>query len=223
MTSRREELAANLAEVLEAVDPYSPTLIVVTKTYPLSDVEILNQLGANNFGENRSDEGFAKSQAIKAQSKSSNWHYQGEIQSKKIKEILSWADCIHSLDDLRHAEKIDRVLQENSSSINAFLQLSLDGDSSRGGLIESDLFPAAEALNKYRSIDLLGLMCVPPVDMEPALAYAQIASLHQRFSAEFPDSKSLSAGMSGDYMIALDHGATHIRVGSKILGERDYD
>ena len=216
MTSRREELAANLAEVLEAVDPYSPTLIVVTKTYPLSDVEILNQLGANNFGENRSDEGFAKSQAIKAQSKSSNWHYQGEIQSKKIKEILSWADCIHSLDDLCHAEKIDRVLQENSSSINAFLQLSLDGDSSRGGLIESDLFPAAEALNKYRSIDLLGLMCVPP-------AYAQIASLHQRFSAEFPDSKSLSAGMSGDYMIALDHGATHIRVGSKILGERDYD
>ena len=223
MTTRREELATNLSEVQKAVESYAPTLIVVTKTYPISDVEILSQLGVENFGENRSDEGFAKSQSLEAQSIKTTWHYQGEIQSKKIKEILSWADWIHSLDDLGHAEKINRVLQESGSRIKAFLQLSLDGDSSRGGLVESEIFAAASAIDQYLAIDLAGLMCVPPVELEPASAYSQIAAIHRRFTSEFPDSPNLSAGMSGDYMIALDHGATHIRVGSKILGERHYD
>jgi len=217
MTSRQAELETNLRAVESEIAPYSPTLIVVTKTYPVSDVEILAGLGVKNFGENRSSEGLEKSAAVPA-----HWHYQGEIQSKKIREILSWSSCIHSLDNLAHAEKIERALSESGGEIELFLQLSLDGDPARGGLRESDLFELAGKVAQMTGINLLGIMSVPPVTQEPAIAFAEIAAVHQRFIAEYPDSRSLSAGMSGDYLIALDHGATHIRVGSKILGSRQY-
>ncbi len=217
MSSRALELESNLREVESEVAPYAPTLIVVTKTYPISDVEILHKLGASNFGENRSSEGLEKSSAIDA-----TWHYQGEIQGKKIREILSWADCLHSLDSQSHLEKIARVLEETQGSIDLFLQLSLDGDPERGGLKEADLFTLAEKVSEIEEINLLGIMSVPPVSHIVAAAFSEIGAIHQRFIAAFPDSPALSAGMSGDYMIALEHGATHIRVGSKILGARQY-
>jgi pyridoxal phosphate enzyme (YggS family) len=216
MSNRHEELEHNLRRVEAEIAPFDPTLIVVTKTYPVSDVEILHSLGVKNFGENRSDEGLAKSSLVDAR-----WHYQGEIQSKKIKEILSWADYIHSLDNLAHAQKIERSLGDEQ--IEVFLQLSLDGDPERGGLIESELFELARTISAIPNISLLGVMSVPPVAMEVDSAFAAISKVHQRFIAEFPDATALSAGMSGDYLIALNHGATHIRVGSKILGARQYD
>lgn len=217
MTHRHEELEANLREVEAEIASYAPTLIVVTKTYPVSDVEILHGLGVRDFGENRSSEGLEKSSAVKG-----SWHYQGEIQSKKIKEILSWSTCIHSLDNPSHMEKISRTLQESQSQIDLFLQLSLDGDPERGGLQEADLFSLAEKISGITEINLLGIMSVPPVDYEPGAAFEEIGATHQRFIRDFPDSLLLSAGMSGDYMLALEHGATHIRVGSKILGARTY-
>jgi pyridoxal phosphate enzyme (YggS family) len=217
VSARQGELEVNLRKVESEVASYSPTLIVVTKTYPVSDVEFLAQLGVNNFGENRSSEGVEKSAHVPA-----TWHYQGEIQSKKIKEILTWADCIHSLDNLAHAQKIERALGETGGAVDLFLQLSLDGDPTRGGLIESELFQLAGEVSRMAAINLLGIMSVPPVSQEPTSAFSEIASIHQRFIAEFPASPALSAGMSGDYLIALDHGATHIRVGSKILGSRQY-
>lgn len=218
MSSRREELERNLRAVEEEIRSYSPTLIVVTKTYPLTDVEILHDLGVRNFGENRSSEGLEKASSIVAR-----WHYQGEIQSKKLREISSWSHCIHSLDDLAHGKKLNRILEEDGRSIDSFLQLSLDGDPSRGGVIEEELFSLAEKIAELKQINLVGMMCVPPVSMEADLAFAAIAHIHQRFLAHFPESPYLSAGMSGDYMTALHHGATHIRVGSKILGSRQYD
>lgn len=215
MSNRQAELETNLRAVEAEVASYSPTLIVVTKTYPASDVEILFDLGVRDFGENRSSEGLEKSEAVKA-----HWHYQGEIQSKKIKEILSWASCIHSLDNQGHFEKISRALIESNQRKDLFLQLSLDGDPERGGLKEADLFALAEKISGVEEINLLGIMSVPPVEYEVEAAFSEIAATHQRFIAQFPKSPYLSAGMSGDYMVALDHGATHIRVGSKILGSR---
>ena len=217
MNQRHEELESNLRSVENEIASYSPTLIVVTKTYPVSDVEILAKLGVENFGENRSSEGSEKSAAVPAR-----WHYQGEIQSKKIREILSWTNCIHSLDNLGHAQKIERTLVESGGAIDLFLQLSLDGDPERGGLVESELFVLAHEVSKMSGINLLGIMSVPPVSHQPVAAFSEIAAVHQRFITEFPESRYLSAGMSGDYLIALDHGATHIRVGSKILGSRQY-
>ena len=220
MSSRKEQLEENLRAVENEIRSYNPTLIVVTKTYPISDVEILVDLGVRNFGENRSNEGLEKSAALATSQLDLNWHYQGEIQSKKLREIASWARCIHSLDSAEHGAKLNRTLENRQ--IDTFIQLSLDGDPSRGGVIEGELFALAEAVAQLSQVNLMGIMCVPPVSMEPDVAFAKVGLIHQRFIAEYPDSPYLSAGMSGDYLQALNHGATHIRVGSKILGSRQY-
>lgn len=210
--NRTEELAANLAAVQGRITSSEVTLIVVTKTYPASDVRILKDLGINNFGENRNEEGLEKSAEVPA-----IWHYQGEIQSRKLRDIASWASVIHSLDKASHIAKLDSVAQKQ---IDIFLQLSLDGDPTRGGVSESELPELAEKTLASRHLNLLGLMCVPPVKADPHVAFSEIARIRQRFTNQFPSAYALSAGMSGDFEIAIDHGATHIRVGSSILGSR---
>jgi pyridoxal phosphate enzyme (YggS family) len=212
--TRNEELAANLASVQERITRSDVTLIVVTKTYPVSDVQILKELGVENFGENRTEEGEVKAVAVPA-----TWHFQGGIQSRKIKDIVQWADVIHSLDSTEHALKLG---QRAVRPIEVFLQLSLDGDPDRGGVVESELAALAEAVVAAPNLELVGLMCVPPVSAIPAEAFSQIYSVHQRFLRDFPNAQSLSTGMSGDFEVAIDHGATHIRVGSSILGSRTY-
>jgi len=210
--SRRDELAANLAAVQARISNPDVNLIVVTKTYPVSDVQILRDLGVTQFGENRNEEGLEKSSAVDA-----TWHYQGEIQSRKLRDIAQWADVIHSLDTASHIAKLDSVA---ASEIDIFLQLSPDGDPSRGGVIESDLPALADAALASSHLNLMGLMCVPPVAQDPRAAFTEIAAIHRRFIARYPAAISLSAGMSGDFEIAVDCGATHIRVGSSILGSR---
>jgi pyridoxal phosphate enzyme (YggS family) len=212
--TRREELAANLASVQERITRSDVTLIVVTKTYPVSDVQILKELGVENFGENRTEEGEVKAAAVPA-----TWHFQGGIQSRKLKDIVQWADVIHSLDSTEHALKLG---QRAVRPMKVFLQLSLDGDPERGGVVESELAALAEVVLAAPNLELVGLMCVPPVSAIPAEAFSQIYSVHQRFLRDFPNSQSLSTGMSGDFEVAIDHGATHIRVGSSILGSRTY-
>ena len=212
--NRREELAANLASVQERITRANVTLIVVTKTYPVSDVQALNELGVENFGENRTEEGEVKAAAVPA-----TWHFQGGIQSRKIKDIVQWADVIHSLDSTEHALKLG---QRAVRPMKVFLQLSLDGDPERGGVVESELAALAEVVVAAPNLTLAGLMCVPPVSAIPAEAFSQIYSVHQRFLRDFPNAQSLSTGMSGDFEVAIDHGATHIRVGSSILGSRTY-
>lgn len=217
MSIRAEEISRNLAEIQSEISAFTPTLIAVTKTYPISDVEILYSLGVRDFGENRHEEGLDKSSAVKAR-----WHYQGEIQSKKLRAIASWADVIHSLDSLDHAAKLSRILAEDGGQIETFIQLSLDGNPERGGVEMSELLTIAQAVNDMPELKLLGMMCVPPVDLPLEEAFSKIAISHNRFKEEFPESPYLSAGMSGDYLTALKYGATHIRLGSKILGPRSY-
>ena len=222
---RTTQLSLSLADVnsriIEATRKASRnaeevTLIAVTKTYPVSDVEILHRLGVSNFGENRSAEGVEKSAVVKA-----HWHFQGQIQSNKIAAISSWAQTVHSLDDLSHVAKFDRAVGEISGKrLNIFIQVSLDGDTSRAGVNGEELLALAHAVVASQHLDLVGLMVVPPVQAEPAKAFAEVAEIASRFRQEFPMAQSLSAGMSGDYEIAIAHGATHIRVGSQILGTR---
>jgi pyridoxal phosphate enzyme (YggS family) len=225
MSDRKAELSRSLADVqgriLEVTSRVSRkseevTLIAVTKTYPVSDVEILHQLGVRDFGENRNAEGQEKSALVSA-----HWHYQGQIQSNKIAAISSWAQTVHSLDDLSHVAKFDRAVGEiPDKRLNIFIQISLDGDTSRAGVKGDDLLFLGQAISTTKNLDLVGLMVVPPVQAEPEKAFSEVAELAQRFRQEFPKAQSLSAGMSGDYEIAIAHGATHIRVGSQILGPR---
>jgi pyridoxal phosphate enzyme (YggS family) len=188
------------------------TLIAVTKTFPVRDAEILHELGVRDFGENRDAEGAEKAAIV-----SGTWHFQGQIQSNKLKSITSWASVIHSLDDPRHFEIIEKVAPR---PLQIFLQVSLDGAHHRGGAGLEELHSLAALVEKSPTHTLAGLMSVPPVEMNPDEAFAQLAVIHKEFMKLFPAAKSLSAGMSGDYEAAISHGATHVRVGSSILGSR---
>ena len=213
--SRLDEISANLEIVkskIAAVASHPVTLIAVTKTFPVSDAQILQQLGVADFGENRDSEGAEKSQLVVG-----NWHFQGQIQSNKLKSITSWASVIHSLDDPRHFEMIEKVAPH---PLSIFLQVSLDGAHHRGGAGVDQLYQLAEKVSASATHTLAGLMSVPPVGMDLEKAYSQLAVIRTEFMNRFPHAKSLSAGMSGDYETAISHGATHVRVGSSILGSR---
>ncbi len=226
MSSREIEIAAALAAVESQIaaaaakvgrDRSEITLIAVTKTYPASDVEILRNLGVQNFGENRNEEGEAKSAQV-----SGTWHFQGQVQSRKLRDIAGWASFIHSLDSADHLEKLSRIATELGREISIFLQLSLDGAPDRGGVIKSELAALADSVANLPQIKLVGLMCVPPVEYEHERAFSEIAEIHQGFLTNYPAATFLSAGMSSDYQIAISHGATHLRIGSQILGSRPY-
>ena len=220
MSVRKAEIARNLQEVKERIigaaksvnrDPNEIELIVVTKTFPISDIEILRELGETNFGENRDQEAGPKAEIISA-----TWHFQGQIQSNKIKSICQWADVIHSIS----SEKEILKFAQSERKHQLFLQVSLDGQVGRGGANPADLAQLADLVNESNNLELLGLMAVAPLGVEPMKAFADLAQINQGFASQFPNSKFLSAGMSGDFEAAIKNGATHIRVGSSILGSR---
>ena len=213
--NRIEEISENLEIVrskIAKVTNHEVTLIAVTKTFPVTDAQILHDLGVRDFGENRDAEGAEKSAVVPG-----TWHFQGQIQSNKLKSITSWASVIHSLDDPRHFEIIEKVAPHR---LQIFLQLSLDGSDHRGGAALEKLFGLAELVENSPNHTLAGLMSVPPLGMDPDKAFAQLAAIRSDFLKLFPTAQSLSAGMSGDYELAISHGATHVRVGSSILGSR---
>jgi len=220
MSVRKDEIARNLQEIRERIisaakavnrDPAEISLIVVTKTFPISDIEILAELGESNFGENRDQEAGPKAEVIPA-----TWHFQGQIQSNKIKSICQWADVIHSISSAKEILKFAQSPRKHQ----VFLQVSLDGQSGRGGASPADLAQLADLVNESYNLELLGLMAVAPLDVEPEKAFADLALINQGFAGQFPNAKYLSAGMSSDFEAAIKFGATHIRVGSSILGSR---
>ena len=218
---RRSEIAGNLQAVREQISKAAQsagrsvdeiTLIAVTKTFPASDVEILKDLGVSNFGENRDSDAAPKAAAI-----SGTWHFQGQIQSNKLKSITSWANVIHSLDEIRHFEVIEKSA---AHPLDIFCQVSLDGSEGRGGVSEKKLYELAKEIEKSPTHSLQGLMAVAPLGVDPATAFSKLSAIHKAFMADFPKANKLSAGMSGDFKEAIAHGATHIRIGSQILGSR---
>ena len=223
--SRVDEISANLEKVKEQIKLAAAsanrlsddiTLVAVTKTFPVSDIEILYSLGIRDFGENRDQEASAK---VGLLPKDVRWHFQGQIQSNKLKSITSWASFIHSVDQLRYAQMISDYSAGNEKPI--FMQVSLDKPpQSRSGVNPSELLELAGAISSLPGIRLQGLMAVAPVNSPAEQAFAELEDIRSDFLSTFPDAKSLSIGMSGDYQIAIKYGATHIRIGSSILGIR---
>jgi pyridoxal phosphate enzyme (YggS family) len=218
---RRSEITSNLQAVRDEISKAvmgagrsldEITLIAVTKTFPASDVEILRDLGVTDFGENRDADAAPKAAAV-----AGTWHFQGQIQSNKLKSITSWAHVIHSLDEIRHFEMIEKSAPH---PLEIFCQVSLDGSEGRGGVSEQKLYELAQAIEKSATHRLQGLMAVAPLGVDPADAFSKLSAIHKAFMADFPKANKLSAGMSGDFKEAIAHGATHIRIGSSILGSR---
>jgi len=225
MISRKEELLVNVDSVRQRMHDAAKrvgraadeiTLIAVTKTYPASDVELLRDLGLEDFAENRDHEGRDKSAQVPAR-----WHFQGQIQSNKISSIASWANVVHSLDNPRHLSLLAKAVQ-GSKILSVFIQVCLDPQPGRGGILPQELSPLAELALTEPSLRLEGLMAVAPLGEDPQSAFSRLAQIHSVFRQQFPSAPSLSAGMSGDFEVAIEHGATHVRIGSSILGSRPH-
>ena len=223
--SRKDQILSNLELVKAKISaaaqaagrsPSEITLIAVTKTFPVSDLEILHELGVRNFGENRDQEAAPKVGVLPADI---TWHFQGGIQSNKLKSISNWASVIHSVDKFKYAQMISQFSVGKTKEI--FIQVSLDTIlQSREGVDPADLMQLAEQIMSLPNLEVKGLMAVAPLDQPTEQAFVRLQQIQQKFIQLYPAASSLSSGMSGDYELAISLGATHVRIGSSILGNR---
>lgn len=222
MSARQIEIKRALDDVRAELRP-GVELIVVTKNFPISDLEILYALGERQFGENRENELSPKAEALP---KDIDWHFQGTIQSNKLRAIVSVASYIHSLDELRHASKISELALEMGKKQSCFIQVNLDPEefakqeSNRSGIRAEQFKAFSESLLKLAGVEIVGVMGVAPLNEDPRPGFETLRNLSQELLKVAPNAGFISSGMSGDYQIAMEYGATHIRLGSSILGPR---
>jgi pyridoxal phosphate enzyme (YggS family) len=188
------------------------TTIVITKFHPAALVRDLAALGVSDVGENRQQEASAKAAELAALDLT--WHFVGQLQSKKTRAVLEFSRVIHSLD------RLSLVTAIGDREVDAFIQLNLTDDDGRGGVRPADVEPLAEAVLASPGIRLRGLMAVAPLEGDPRAAFAGVRELGERLRTLAPDATALSMGMSGDYREAVLEGATHLRIGTAITGNR---
>jgi PLP dependent protein len=228
-SARAAEIAASLQRLRARIasaciaagrDPSEVTLVAVTKTYPATDVAHLAALGVRDIGENREQEAAPKVAEIAAAGIEVRWHHVGQLQRNKARAVAGYAYAVHSVDRVRLVDALGRARDAMAQPLEVFVQLSIDGDTTRGGAVAGDVPLIAEAVVGQPSLRLAGLMAVAPLGMSPEAAFDVLAAESERLRATYPDAKSLSAGMSHDLEAAIARGATHVRVGSALLGMR---
>jgi pyridoxal phosphate enzyme (YggS family) len=226
---RHEQIATGLDAVRRRVadaatrsgrQPDDVRLVVVTKFFPASDVRILADLGVTDVGENRHPEAAEKQAAC--HDLGLRWHFIGGLQSNKAAVVGSYADVVESVDRVKLVGALQRGAHERSHELDVLLQVSLDppGHDGRSGADAADLPALAQAVDEAGRLRLRGLMAVAPLGEDPATAFARLAAIRTDFCSDRPDATWLSAGMSTDFEAAIEAGATHVRVGSAILGPR---
>ncbi|GAA2070562.1 YggS family pyridoxal phosphate-dependent enzyme [Aeromicrobium halocynthiae] len=225
--SRREELAERLAVVEERIDAACAaagrpredvTLVVVTKTYPASDVELLAGLGVSDVGENRHPEAGDKAEEVRADLR---WHFVGGLQTNKAGAVSRYADVVQSLDRVKLARSLSRGAQAAGREVGVMIQVDFDGtDPGRAGTAPDDVSALADVAAELPGLRLDGLMTVAPLGVDPRPVFDRLAGLAERVRADHPGARALSAGMSEDFEDAVAAGATHLRIGRAVLGER---
>lgn len=244
-SGRRAELAENLtalrariAAACESVgrDMGEITVIAVTKTWPASDVRLLAGLGLTDIGENRDDEAAPK--ATQCADLPLTWHFVGQLQTRKCRSVVRYADVVHSVDRPHLVEVLAREAQRagrgtggsagsspRADAITCLVQVSLDGGAGvsgvpRGGIGRGDAARLADLVAAAGGLRLGGVMAVAPLDVPPREAFARLAEVAAAVRAAHPGATIISAGMSGDLEEAIEAGATHVRVGTALLGAR---
>jgi pyridoxal phosphate enzyme (YggS family) len=223
---RTAEIAANLAEVRARIgaaaaaagrDPAELTLVAVTKTFPVQDARRLVELGLTDLGEARDQEAKVKARELPE----ARWHFLGRLQRNKAGSVAAYAAVLHSFD---RAELIpplaNGVRKHGRGPLDVLVQVSLDGDPDRGGA-PVDGVPALAA--EAAATGLLrpaGVMAVAPMGADPDAAFGTLREVADRLRAEHPEASVISAGMSADLEAAVRHGATHLRIGTALLGGR---
>ncbi|MCX4663238.1 YggS family pyridoxal phosphate-dependent enzyme [Streptomyces uncialis] len=235
MTDRREELARNLARVEERItaactaagrERAEVTLVVVTKTYPADDVLILGELGVRQVAENRDQEAAPKAAATAAAPLT--WHFVGQLQTNKVRSVLGYASVVQSVDRGRLVTALSREAVRTGQEVTCLIQVALDADESgrgaRGGVGPQGVPELADLLADAEGLRLGGLMTVAPLTGPYAgrqrEAFGRLMDLSTALRADHPAANMVSAGMSGDLEEAVAAGATHVRVGSAVLGVR---
>ncbi len=227
---RRAELSGRLTDVRDRIHRACSaagrniddvTLVVVTKTWPVADLRLLRALGVQDFGENRLQELQEKS--VELADLDIRWHFVGQVQSNKAAKVARYADMVHSVDSDRVALKLDAGAHRFEREIDCLVQVSLDSEGAgggRGGVSLDGIDSVANALAAGRWARLRGVMGVAPLGEDPSPAYARLREISRHLVSSHPSASCVSAGMSDDFEAALAAGATHVRVGSAVLGAR---
>ncbi len=221
LTAVRERIARACADAGRATDEV--TLVVVTKTFPDSDVRLLYELGVRDVGENRDQEAAPKAAACTGLP-GLTWHFVGQLQTNKARSVARYAHVVHSVDRLRLVTALDRAARQAGRPLTCLVQVNLDPaapeETGRGGAAPEDVPRVAEAIAAAEALRLGGVMAVAPLGADPRAAFARLAELANAMRRDHPDATMISAGMSGDLEAAIAAGATHVRVGTAVLGSR---
>jgi PLP dependent protein len=235
---RLAELAANLAAVRASIvaacaaagrSAAEITLIAVTKTFPASDVMLLNRLGIADIGENKDQEAAPKVAACAAAGLDLRWHFVGQLQVNKAASVASYADMVHSVDRVRLAEALSRRAVAAGRQVRCLVQVSLDDGAvpggaeqggGRGGAGPGHVLDLAAAIATYDGLELAGVMAVAPLGQPARPAYARLREIAELVRGAHPAAQVISAGMSADLGDAVAEGATHVRIGTALLGGR---
>ena len=226
--SRRAELAGNLARVRERIeaacveagrDPAEVSLIAVTKFFPASDIELLVELGVLAIGENRDQEASAKMSEL-ARRQDVEVHFIGQLQTNKAGSVVSYADVVQSVDRPKLVAALDRAAGARGVRPGVLVQVSLDEPPDRGGVEPQGAAALADQVAGCEHLELRGVMAVAPLGADPVAAFARLRQVARGIQQVHPHASWISAGMSGDLEAAVAQGATHLRVGSAILGSR---
>jgi pyridoxal phosphate enzyme (YggS family) len=223
LAARLEQLEARIATACKAAgrDRAELTLVAVTKTFPASDVGHLHALGVRDVGENRAADAAAKVEACRAAGLTDLiWHFVGQVQTNKASVVAGCSDVVHSVDRVRLVSALDRAATAAGRRLGALVQVDLSGAEGRGGASPADVPALADAIEAADSLDLAGAMAVAPLGADPEVAFARLAEVASALRRDHPTATVLSAGMSDDLEAAVNHGATHLRVGTALLGSR---
>ncbi|PVC97645.1 YggS family pyridoxal phosphate-dependent enzyme [Streptomyces sp. CS090A] len=238
MTDRKAQLAANLAQVEERITSACAavgrkreevTLIVVTKTYPASDVRMLHELGVRHVAENRDQDAAPKATACA--DLSLTWHFVGQLQTNKVRSVTSYADVVQSVDRIKLVTALSAAAVRSERELGCLIQVALDAESGergergeRGGVAPDGIEELAAAVDAAEGLRLEGLMTVAPLAGPFAgrqrAAFDRLMEFATRLRAGHPAATMVSAGMSADLEDAVAAGATHVRVGTAVLGVR---
>ena len=225
MSSLSERLHQTRQEISEEclrLGRAEPTLIVVTKNHSAELAKELYDLGERNFGENRVQEARLKSAEL-AEARPGgdlHWHLIGQLQTNKVRQALEFAKSIHSLDRIQLLEELAKRTEGRIEPLEVFLQVNLTEDENRGGLLPVQILGFAEKVLSIPTLNLKGLMAVASLDKAPEVDFEYMAKLSSALLADFPLATGLSIGMSNDFLTALRYGATHLRIGTAITGNR---
>jgi pyridoxal phosphate enzyme (YggS family) len=223
-----EEPATLLAQVQARIaaaarlarrEPGEVTLVAISKTHPAASIAALIAAGQRVFGENRVQEAQAKWPALRERHGDLALHLVGQLQSNKAEEAVALFDCIHSLDRTSLAGALARAMDKAGRQVPCFVQVNIGEEAQKGGCAIAEL-PELLAQARAAAIPIAGLMCVPPLELEPAPYFAFLAKLADDNGLGPESGGGLSMGMSGDFETAVMLGATHVRVGSALFGAR---